>query len=76
MDNFKVKNMIFIKGGIQYELQSFYTRENLDGQTKIHTKVKMMIYVPVNSELQPEANIWKTKKAKKPQKFHTYSTHS
>lgn len=65
MDTFKVKNMIFIKGWLQYELQSFYTGENLDGCTKIHTKVKMLIYIPVNLELQPEVNMWKTKKARK-----------
>lgn len=62
MDTFKVKNMIFIKEGLQYELQPFYTGENLDGQKKIHTKLKMTIYVPVNLELKSEVNMWKNKK--------------
>lgn len=45
--------MIFIKEGLQYELRSFYTGENWDGWTKINTKVKLMINVQVNSELEP-----------------------
>lgn len=45
--------MIFIKNGLQYELWSFYTGENLDGWTKINTKVKLMINWQVNLELEP-----------------------
>lgn len=41
MDAFKVKNMIFIKGRLQYEAQSFYTGEKLDGWAKIHPRVRM-----------------------------------
>lgn len=59
MTTFKIKNMIFIKGGLQYKLQSFYTEENLD--KNLYKSEMMMIYIPVNLELQPEVNIWKAK---------------
>lgn len=54
-DTFKVKTMIFIKGGDYNMRSSHFTLGETDGRTKIHTKMKMMIYVWVNFELQPEA---------------------